>query len=401
MKIPIVNPTTYLEEKTFLSSNYTSGTNLSVIDSTGFVDNDIIITGEPCQETTEISILSGNPASTIVMAVNSALSFAHAKDTPIYKIPFNQYELYRSTDGGSNYSLLVTGNLNYDKKYTVYDDASGQSAYKYKFRFKNSELTTYSDYSDVIDGSGWSRGAVGRMVKNVRRNLRDLKYTKFQDWEIIEKLQDGSDEIHNLVLPNAYWTRRETAKTTTANTAKYAFPTNYRAMEMLFYEYNPDSNTDKVYPLEYKSYDEFKKDSSDQNETASDFLNSWTEEPGDTDFPNGYFSVHPTPESTGKNFTLVHHIKDNTFDSYGDVTLCPLPQALENFASRELTENKDDYDKFDKNYTTNVATLRRMQKRNYHPYSLRKYRGQNPTQKTYGRGGVRKTQSDIENYWNA
>lgn len=398
MKIPIINPTTYLEEKTWLTSNYTSGTTLTVKNSTGFSDNSIVLVGEPGRETTETAIINGTPGSITTITINSALSFSHGVDTPLYELLFNQAEIYRSTDGGSNYSLLATVSLTYDAKVTTYEDSSGSSSYKYKIRLKNSETGNLSSFSDVQSGSGWERGSVGRMIRNVRRKIRDMNSRKYHDWEIMEELKNSSDEILS-EIPNAYWTLRESSRTTTASTYKYYLPTNYRAMLYLLYEYNPNSSSDIQYPLEHVDKVKFLYQISDKNQSNDDYLSMWTELPGDSDYPNGYFGVWPTPESSNKNMTLWYFINEPNFDSYGDVTNCPLPQVLENRTARELTNDNDDYNKFDRQYERGLIQLKKLQRRSFHPMVLRTWHGINPSRSRYGRGSARKTQADVENYW--
>lgn len=396
MKIPIVNPLTTLTETTYLTADYTSGTSLTVKSSKGFSDDDLILAGYPGQELSEITDLTATPPSDTTLTI-TAFDFPHGKDTPIYKVLFDQAEIHESTDGTS-YSLLTTVNLTYDKLVTVYDHLSGNSTYYYKIKLVNSNTGNKSNFSDAQTGTGWPRKSVGRMLRNVRRNLKDLESKKYEDWEIMTELKNAADEVLS-EIPNAYWTLREDSRTTTASTNEYYLPTDYRSMLYLLYTYDPNSTGGKKYPLEYKPKSAWLYDDSDQEVSDDDYLDSWTEAPGDSDYPNGYFRVYPTPESAGEAMELWYFREEPEFDSYGDVTACPLPQAYENYATAALTDDNEKRAMYEGKFARNLRQLKQRQRREFSPKTMRRWHGRDPVNRLYGRGAVKKTQQDIIDYW--
>lgn len=397
MKIPIINPTTALTEKTWLTADYTSGTSLSVKSSNGYADNDLILVGQPGQELSEITDLTATPPSTILLTA-TALDYAHGKDTPVFKVLYDQAEIYRSTDAGQNYSLLTTISLSYDKLITVYDYVSGSSTDYFKIRLKNSITANVSDYSDPQLGTGWPRKSVGRMIRNVRRGLKDLEDRKYKDWEIMEELKNAADEV-NSEIPNAYWSLRSSARTTTLATSKYYLPLDYRAMLFLMYTYNPNASEEKRYPLHYKPKSEFINATSDQLQDDSDYLSEWTEVPGDDTYPNGYFEVHPRPATSNQDFLLWYFREEPSFESYGDITSCPLPQIYESYAIANLTDDDSVRAKHEGLYSRGIRQLKQRQRREFSPKNLIRSFGRDAVSNLYGRGSGTRTQQDIIDYW--
>lgn len=396
MKIPIINPTPTLTEKTWLTTDYSSGVTINVKSSSGYVDNDLILVGYPGQELTETTDLTATPPSVTSMTI-TALDYFHGKDTPVYKILFDQAQIYYSTDG-STYSLLTTINLTYDKLITVYEHESGATTYSYKVRLKNSITANVSNYSDVQTGTGWPRKSCGRMIRNVRRYLKDMEMRKYKDWEIQEELKNAADEVVS-EIPNAFWTLRESPRTTTASTSEYYLPTDYRSMLFILYNYEPSTSVNNKYPLAYKPKSEWINLTSDQKAEDDDYLDSWTETPGDDTYPNGYFSLYPTPATSSKDLTLWYFREEPSFDSYGDTTACPLPQVYEHYVVSALTDDPDVATKHEALYARGLRQLKMRQRRDFGPRELRRWFGRDGKSNLYGRNAVKKTDDDKENYW--
>jgi hypothetical protein len=170
-------------------------------------------------------------------------------------------------------------------------------------------------------------------------------------------------------------------------------------MLFLYYTYNPSSTENKKYPLEYKPNDEFNRISGDLNAQSEDLLRNWTEIAGDSTYPNGYFKVYPTPLSEDKEFDLDHYIKEPLFDTFGDLVICPLPQAYEFYAVSMLHKDPKRREEFNDKYTRVLNSLKRMQRRNMGPRELRRVGIPGSKKHFYGFGSIRRSQSDKENYW--
>lgn len=397
MRIPIVNPTTFLKEKTWLTSKYTSGSSLSVINSTGFSDNDIILVGEPGQERSETTDLTASPPDVFTLTI-AALNFDHQKDSPVYNVAYDQAEVFRSTDGGSTYSSLGLISLTYDKRVTIYKDVNGDPAYYYKVRLKNSASGTVTSFSDPQPGSAWPRNAVGRMIRNVRRGLKDLKTKNFEDWEIMEELKNAADDVLS-EIPQAYWTLKSTTRTTTASDFDYYLPKDYRAMLFLLYTYVPASGVSERYPLLYYPKSKWLSYTFDQNREDDDWLDGWTELPGDSDYPNGYFGVYPTPATNSLTMELWYFVNEPDMNSYGDLVYCPMPQAYEYYAINALTDDSSLQGKTQAKYNRALEQLKKRQRREFGPRELRRMVGINSKQLLYGRGSVGTSQAHQETHW--
>lgn len=396
MKIPIVNPTTILTNRTWISSDYSSGTSISVKNTSGFLDDDLILVGYPGQENTEITDLTATPPSTSALTI-TALDFPHGKDTPINKILFDQCEIHESSDG-ITYSLVTTVDLDYSRMVTIYEHISADSTYYYKIRLKNSNNSNLSSFSDAQVGTGWPRKSVGRMLRNVRRYLKDLDARIYQDWEIMAELKNASDECLS-EIPNAFWSLRQDTRTTSSDISEYYLPTDYRAMLYLLYTHNPTATDDRTYPLRYRPKPEFLLLTQDNTSSSDDFIKEWTETPGDTSYPNGYFKVYPTPETAGKEFNLWYFIDEPEFNSYGDLTNCPMPQVYEHYSVSQLSSDTEVAQRHENMYIKGLRQLKIRQRREFNPKSLVRRIGIDPERLLYGGGSIRSTSNDTENYW--
>ena len=89
MKIKVSNPDLSGEERTYISSDYSSGTTLTVGNNEGFTTSWYVVVGEPGQEKTEAAQIASTTGSTTI-TISSALKFAHAKSTPVYLSQWNQ-----------------------------------------------------------------------------------------------------------------------------------------------------------------------------------------------------------------------------------------------------------------------------------------------------------------------
>ena len=134
------NPDLSKNPKAWLSTSYSSGTDLTVFSSTGFADNDIIIIGEPGEEKTETATINGTPTSTVV-TIDTALAFSHPKDTPVYISRVDQvsWEYKTTSTGDANVLSGMPINVQWDKKFTEYNYSIGLSTYYYRFRFYSSQ----------------------------------------------------------------------------------------------------------------------------------------------------------------------------------------------------------------------------------------------------------------------
>jgi len=163
--IKIVHPTTSDQPSTYLSAALVAnGTALTVLNSTGFADKDILLIGKLGHEQTEFKQESGAPGSVTAITV-AASDFAHAVDTPVSKLLFDQVEISGATTATGSKTVIATVDLQVDAPETTYVVTGTTYAY-YFVRYYNSLVaaTYYGGYSDAIAITGYADNTV-RAVK--------------------------------------------------------------------------------------------------------------------------------------------------------------------------------------------------------------------------------------------
>lgn len=143
--------------QTFISTDYVSGTALTVKDTNGFAANDYLVLGQLATEQCEIVQIASVTNSTAIVLVAGG-NFPHAADSSVTKIPYNQFRVYRSATGiGGSYVLLVSPamQVNQPDLKNKYYDPTATSPYSYKFSFYNTYSTVESTFSDEIPFTGY------------------------------------------------------------------------------------------------------------------------------------------------------------------------------------------------------------------------------------------------------
>lgn len=185
---PVKNPDLLGEEKTYLTAGcLASASSITVADYEGFSDNDYLVLGDYGKEKTEIvQIDDVSIDATISLDATDRPAYPHSANTQVTRIPWNQVDIYSAITEATCLALtgtdipLATTNLEVDDEYTYYNDTTATSATWYKVRFKNSTATTYSDFSDPVQATGYKVNSRGRL-KEVVRSLFGDKYEKWVD----------------------------------------------------------------------------------------------------------------------------------------------------------------------------------------------------------------------------
>lgn len=206
-------PDIYAFEKTYLSGDEAiAQTVLSVISSENFAANEFIVIGTPGAEQTEIRKISSVATGTIT--VTAAITFDHAQGTEITFIPFDQIEVYSSSSSGGSFSLLSAVNIRADALETYYPRTSDASTVYYKARFKNSQNTTYSDYSDEVAATGYSYNTVWAVKNRALMQLGEKIEGIITDSFLNESLWEARRDIDNQLKK---WSWRTAFNTDIAN----------------------------------------------------------------------------------------------------------------------------------------------------------------------------------------
>lgn len=214
-------------EKTFLDADAAaSSTSMTVISGTNFSANQYVVVGIPGTEGAEIKKLSSVAATSLGIA---ALTNSHVQGTPVYFIPFDQIELYSATAVGGSYSLDSTVSIRSDALETFIQKAADASSKAYKVRFKNSNDSTYSDYSDEVTGSGYSSNTVWAIKHRALDQLDERIEGAITDSFLDESLWEARREIDSM---RKRWSWRTSFNSTMGNISEgqwsIAVPTTLR-----------------------------------------------------------------------------------------------------------------------------------------------------------------------------
>ena len=199
-KFKIFNPDLSHEERTHLSSDYSSGVTVTVRNNNNFTDDYYIIVGEPGQESTEAAKISST-TGTATITIPSALGFTHAKGSPVRETRWNQWAVERAATKTGSYSPITSSpssdeffNIDWDNadKATLINDDAGASTTYYKWRPYNSTTATYGSYSDPFSAAGSSKNEVGYLLEQLKKNPM---VSHIADETIIDYFNDLQDLV--------------------------------------------------------------------------------------------------------------------------------------------------------------------------------------------------------------
>ena len=337
MIIPVFNFETDDLEKSFLNNPYSVvSTSIGVKNNNRFATNDRIMIGEMGNEATEIVTVSAADADGMTLTIGATV-FAHSANDPVYKLPFDQVKYYRSTDGGSNYSILSTQNLDVDNAdlTTKYDDTTGLTSYLYKFTFYHSISTVESAFSDAIQGSGWRREQIGNIIDEILQEVSDKNELNVTRTELIGYFNDVNDDLQTGVSKPYSFLHTTTTLARTLNTNYTAFPEDsngkqtmwkFDRMDYNYVDTTTDPDTDVTTTLKVYPPAEFRNRYSD-NTISSTTVTDETPQAMTIDTATNKFLFNNPFETTDSDaFTLFYWKYFDTIDSEGDVIETPSPK---------------------------------------------------------------------------
>lgn len=176
---------------TFLTSDYASGVSAFAVDNgLKFSTDEYVFIPNVGNEKSEIIKTHASTAPTATtLTMATASSFAHSRGDMVRFIPYNQVVIESSTDNVT-FAVLATISIDVASQETRYEHTAGTATTYYKVRFKNSNDTTYSQYSDVVIATGYVAGTLGEVI---RKALSDTG-TAIDDVITKEFLIDAVDE---------------------------------------------------------------------------------------------------------------------------------------------------------------------------------------------------------------
>lgn len=149
-----------------------TGTSLTVSDNEGLAQHDIILFDGFNNPTAEIKEVDAAVTAGTALTV-TAMTFGHSRNTPLYKLPFNQVEISGTNTSEGTKTVIATVALKVTDQWTEYDIAGGTAYSYYYVRFYNSYASSpyYGDYSDEIAATDWGTKTVGFIRRMAFSNL--------------------------------------------------------------------------------------------------------------------------------------------------------------------------------------------------------------------------------------
>lgn len=426
-RIRISNPLVDKTYKTYLSTDYASGTTLEVLSTTSFTASDLLVIGEPSEEYCESKQLS-SVTDIDTLALASALNFDHPKGTAVYKVVWDFVSIESRSSSAGTFAEISQSPIQWDNKNneTVYYDSSGTNDYEYRFRFYSSVTATYAEYSPTITGAGFTRSQVGYMLRNVRMTVNDLERKIVSDDEIIRYFNMAGEIIyaHNpkywFLLVDSY--KQSDGIACSAGTSVYSMSQyeDLGHLDRVRYRYI-NGASQLLYDLKASPPLEFDSQVEDLTATGDDYASEYKLLPADSSSDQGYIQIYPETLTTGIGTLYPVYYKNVTsLDTVEDETPVPIPSLLENFAICQIEKVKGNETKakiYEKafygtspervgKYTDSppegLALLDAQDHaRKYpqgQPRQLWKFRGQNGAGR-YFRSNAASSDSDKENYF--
>src|SRR3990167_8781419 len=185
----------------------------------------------------------------------------------------NNISFERRTSSAGTFAEITETAIQWDNKdnETVYYDQNATDNYEYRFRFRNTSTLEYSEYSPTITGAAPERNTVRYMLRQVRLLTGDTERKLAEDEEIIRAFNIAQDIIytHN---PKYWFLYADTFEAGSGSIAATAGEdvytlnnlTRYGHLAGIKYRYN-SSPTDNIYRLKKITEVEFDRLDSDQN----------------------------------------------------------------------------------------------------------------------------------------
>ena len=287
MLVKIVHPSLGPQFTRLSADVSASATSSTVENNKGFSTGDYVVFGKPGEEKTEIVLLTSTSGNTTLGHTTGPV-FDHSARTQVAQIAYNQVEISRASSQTGTYSVIATIDLTLDEDYTVYEDASGTSSSWYKVRYKNSNNSTYSDYSDPVQGTGYTRASLRSMTDEILEDFGDPDAKELSRKRIRHYLNAGVRKItQELIKCFPDYRRQYTTQVLTADQATYDLPDRFLAFNRV------DINFDGSDPANAYKVEIFESEAEGQPDTT------YYESDPRVFFRGDQFGIRPTPDTTG------------------------------------------------------------------------------------------------------
>jgi len=200
MIVRINHPDISGNEKTLLTASAVAGaTTLTVQNIEGFSVGEYLVLGTLGDEQTELVRIHTATAPTgSTITLNAATTFAHAINTPVTYMAFNQVAIYSSATKTGSYGIVDSATaIEVDQDYTEVSDSVGSSTTWYKTRYYNSSTTTWSSYSGAVKGTGYTQNSLKKILEKANALCDDKENDTLTEDEKIDIVNDGYEQTIN------------------------------------------------------------------------------------------------------------------------------------------------------------------------------------------------------------
>jgi hypothetical protein len=351
-RIRIKNPTINYTYQTFIDALYTAGVSLTVKNNNSFAANDLIVVGNPGDEVTELKKLNGISGNT-VLTLASALNFAHAKDTMVYKVLWDFVSIEGRSSSAGVFAEITQSPVQWDSKSkeTIYYHSSGTDDWEYRFRFYNSVSLLYSEYSPTLTGAGFTKYQMGYIIREARKIAGDVDGRVMSTDELLR----GATRAKNIIRAknakfwfwkvNGYQDSKTVAATAGNSVYSLAGITDLGVLDFIEYRY-ANGATDQKYPLEQKSDIEFLEYTKNLNRAQNDYPELFRLLPPNSSSAKGYFETEFKIQNSNVGTFYINYYKEETdYNSVDDTTAILIPEILEDYLIHLIYQAKGNSEK--------------------------------------------------------
>ncbi|MFA5036125.1 MAG: hypothetical protein WC479_03020 [Candidatus Izemoplasmatales bacterium] len=266
-----------------------SATSATVENNEDLTTNDYVVWGRYGEEKSEIVLLTSVTGNTTIGHTTGPV-FAHAANTQVSKIPYNQIQIYRSTSETGTYTLIATTDITPDEVETTYNDTDGTTSSWYKTRFYNVAGTTYSDYSDVLEGTGYEEDSLRSITDEVLEDFGDENSDEINRSMVARVARAAVRKITvALIRVKPDYRQQYTTQDLTSGTATYSLPTRFLTFLRVDLNLTGTSATE-AYKATFESERHGEPDTSYYTNNPRVF------------FRDGVWGIRPTPAASGRAF---------------------------------------------------------------------------------------------------
>lgn len=307
---------------------------LNVQNTAGLNNADYLVIGKVGSEKTELVNITAAVSSNTQLTV-SALKFDHSTDTPVTFTKFNQVRFYKSTDGGTVYSIYTTVALAVDRLITTADDTTSLASYYYKATFYNSTSGKESSFSAVLPGSGFPWYSVHSLQDRVIDLFPDpseeiLTRAQLVSWfnEEYRRLISLTSKIDQGIFLK---TNEDAPSSLVSGTKAYSLPTDFKSMKKVEISY--DGIT---YYRAYPQQEGYGYPTMVYDKTAPLYI-----------VLHNTVEFRPTADSSNGRYKLWYYYQSEPFDMDDDTIDLPIRPYLDAIVFHALTRAKQKNKQFD------------------------------------------------------